>query len=100
MIYPATSNNKNWKILNTHSSYYSKEYADRACKLYISDEFAETNTGKKHKYFRLYAQQPHSIEMALAYEIHCPCCNSMLKPVARMRNEHELFLYECPSCSR
>ena len=52
MIYPATSNNKNWKILNTHSSYYSKEYADRACKLYISDEFAETNTGKKHKYFR------------------------------------------------
>ena len=44
---------------------------------------------------------PHTIEMALAYDIKCPCCGSnTLKQVGRCLDSHELGLYECPVCDR
>ena len=44
---------------------------------------------------------PHTIEMALQYEIHCPECNQgILKQVGRCLNSNELGLYVCPVCDK
>ena len=49
----------------------------------------------------LHAEQPHDMEMAFAYDIHCPNChNGMLKQTARPLSYNELGLYRCPVCDK
>ena len=99
--YPLYEISKGSNRFGTISAYYSDEYADRMCDLHIRDQIEKDAEGNYHKYYRLRAQKPHTIEMALQYEIHCPeCSNGMLKQVGRCLNSHELGLYVCPVCDK
>ena len=100
MIYPLVRLNKKSALLKPTHSSYSDEYASRMCDLYLSDEIHKDENGKMHKYFRLHARQPHSIEDALVYDIKCPECNrhNNLKMVGRILNYNDLGLYICPQC--
>ena len=70
-------------------------------KEYLTDEFIRDKHNSIHRYYRLHAKQPHSIEMALAYDIKCPRCKGNdLKQVGRCKNFYTLGLYECPVCDR
>ena len=54
---------------------------------------ARMRMGQNHRFYRLHAMNPHTIEMALAYDIKCPCCsNNTLKQVGRCLDSHELGL--------
>lgn len=94
--------NKNIKTLLTPTnSMYSDEYADRMCSLHLHRELHKNEEGKLLNYYRLRAKDSHSIEDALAYDIHCPkCTNGMLKQISRCTNTRELGLYTCPSCNK
>lgn len=98
-IYHMSKNNST--LLGAASSCCSNEYADRMCSLHLRDEIHKNEKGHLTRYYRLRAHEPHTIEMALRYEIHCPLCSTgMLKQVGRCLNSHELGLYVCPSCEK
>ena len=82
--------------------YKTEEYAQRMCNLYLSDEIHRDDEGKLHKYYRLHAKEPHSIEDALAYDILCPECanRGKLKQIGRVLNYNDLGLYRCPFCDK
>ena len=71
MVFPLTKLNKVGTLLNASHSYYSEEYAQRMCSLYLTDELSRDETGKIKKTYRLHASNDHTEEMAFAYEIHC-----------------------------
>lgn len=99
--YPIYKMNKEGTLLGSQNSYYSDEYAAQICDLYLRDQLEKDNNGKIHTYYRLHAYHPHTIDMALQYNIHCPNCSSgMLKQVGRCLNFHELGLYVCPVCEK
>lgn len=99
--YPLVKMNKEGTLLRPHNSYYSDEHAERMCNLFLRDYIVKDEHGKLHKYYRLHAKQAHNIEMALAYDIHCPNCNyGMLKQISRPLNYCELGLYRCPVCDK
>lgn len=99
--YSISKMNKEGTLLRPTGSYFSDEYAEKMCDLYLRNEIHEDKHRKLHKYYRLHAKQPHNIEMALAYDIHCPNCSvGMLKQIGREVNSHELGLYVCPICDK
>ena len=93
--------NKEGTLLRSNNSFYSDEYAESMCDLFLSDSIVEDEQGKLHKYYRLHAKQDHNMEMAFAYDIHCPDCQSgMLKQISRPLSYNELGLYRCPVCDK
>ena len=99
--YPLTAINKEGTLLRSNNSLYSDEYAESMCDLFLRSSVVKDEQGKLHKYFRLHAKQPHDMEMAFAYDIHCPECHSgMLKQIARQLSYNELGLYRCPVCDK
>ena len=99
--YPLTKMNKEGTLLRSQHSYYSDKYAESMCDLFLSDSIVEDEHGKLHKYYRLHAKQDHNMEMAFAYDIHCPeCQNGMLKQISRPLSYNELGLYRCPVCDK
>ena len=97
--YPISKMNKVGTLLRPKGSYCSDEYVENMCDLYLRDEIHKDDHGKLHKYYRLHAKQPHDMEMAFTYDIHCPDCHSgMLKQIARPLSYNELGLYRCPVC--
>ena len=48
--------------------------------------------------YRLIAREPHTIQQASQYRIHCPCCGAVMRAISRPSDEHRLALYECPEC--
>ena len=46
MVFPLTKLNKEGTLLNASHSYYSEEYAQRMCSLYLTDELSRDETGK------------------------------------------------------
>ena len=99
--YPLIAKNKEGTLLHPQNSYYSDEYTESMCDLFLRDCLVKDEQGKQHKYYRLHARQAHNMEMAFAYDIHCPECNSgMLKQISRPLNYHELGLYRCPVCDK
>lgn len=101
MNYPISKANKEGTLLRPKASYLSDEYVDRMCDFYLRDELQEDENGKIHKYYRLHAKQPHDLEMAFAYDIHCPnCLYGMLKQIRTLLNYNELGLYRCPVCDK
>ena len=101
MNYPIVKNKKT-NTLHPSNSNYSDEYAQKMCDLYLSDEVHTGNDGKLHRYYRLHAKLPHSIEDALTYDIKCPGCGQRgtLKQVGRVQNCYDLGLYRCPICEK
>ena len=86
--------------MNASHSYYSEEYAQRMCSLYLTDELSRDETGKIKRTYRLHASSDHTEEMAFAYEIHCPKCGNHLKQIGRQLTLNTLGLYKCPVCDR
>ena len=68
--------------------------------LYLTEVFHRDEEGIVHKYYRLHARDPHSIEDALAYDIKCPECSGLntLKQIGRFLNWNKLGVYKCPYC--
>ena len=98
MIYDLTAFKKGGKYMVPHETFYTDEYAESMCSLWLKDELVKDENGKIHRYYRLHAGEPHNIEMALAYDIQCPKCSNKLKQIGRCLNSHELGLYHCPVC--
>ena len=100
--YALKPNKYDWRTLEpkTHTSF-SEEYIADHEDLYLTTEFIVDEYNKGHRHYRLHANSPHSIEMALAYDIKCPNCQrNNLKQVGRCMNSHTLGLYQCPVCDR
>ena len=100
MVFPLTKLNKEGTLLNASHSYYTEEYAQRMCSLYLTDELSRDETGKIKRTYRLHASSDHTEEMAFAYEIHCPKCGNHLKQIGRQLTLNTLGLYKCPVCDR
>lgn len=100
MVFPLTKLNKEGTLLNASHSYYSEEYAQRMCSLYLTDELSRDEIGKIKRTYRLHASNDHTEEMAFAYEIHCPKCGNHLKQIGRQLTLNTLGLYKCPVCDR
>ena len=100
MVFPLTKLNKEGTLLNASNAYYSEEYAQRMCSLYLTDELSRDETGKIKKTYRLHASNDHTEEMAFAYEIHCPKCGNHLKQIGRQLTLNTLGLYKYPVCDR
>ena len=53
MVFPLTKLNKEGTLLNASHSYYTEEYAQRMCSLYLTDELSRDETGKIKRTYRL-----------------------------------------------
>ena len=100
MVFPLTKLNKEGTLLNASHSYYTEEYAQRMCSLYLTDELSRDETGKIKRTYRLHASSDHTEEIAFAYEIHCPKCGNHMKQIGRQLTLNTLGLYKCPVCDR
>ena len=60
MVFPLVKMNKEGTLLQPSYSYYSEEYAQRMCDLYLTDELNRDETGKMKKTYRLHASKDHS----------------------------------------
>lgn len=96
-LYPLSKNKKDRRVLHPLSTFSSEQYIESHYDLYLSIMYDEDGGGL-HRSYRLHAMQPHSIEMALAYDIKCPKCGRTMKQTGRCLDSHTLGLYECPSC--
>ena len=96
--YAMHKRNKEATVFSTTSTLYSDEYADASLSLFLRDQFVEDEKHRIHRQYRLHARQPHTIDMALAYDIDCPHCGHRLKQIGRCLNSHDLGLYTCPAC--
>ena len=101
MNYPIIQNKTNWRLLQPTHSMYSEEYTSSRYDLYLTTEYIRDEYNNPNRYYRLHANKPHSIEMALAYDIKCPLCgHRYLKQVGRCKDRYTLGLYECPKCDK
>ena len=92
--------NKEGTLLNPSYAYYTEEYAQRMCSLYLTDELNRDETGSIKTTYRLHAHNEHSEEEAFAYQIHCPKCGNYLRQIGRQLTWNTLGLYRCPVCDR
>ena len=99
MIYPL-SKNKKTNFLSASSGYYTEEYAQRMFDHYLQTELITDEYGNVNKYYRLYAKEDHTQDMALAYDVQCPNCRNVLKQVGRQLTFNKLGLYKCPHCGK
>ena len=99
MIYPL-SKNKKTNFLSASSGYYTEEYAQRMFNHYLQTELISDEYGNVKKYYRLYAKEDHTQDMALAYNVQCPDCKGTLKQVGRQLTFNKLGLYQCPHCEK
>ena len=100
MLYHLHPTVKNGTRLHPQATFYTEEYAGKVCKLYMTRETARNEKGGVDGYYRLHATTPHSVDMALAYDIKCPKCHNMLKQVGHNIDCYELGLYACPVCDK
>ena len=102
MNYPLRQNKFNWRLLTPETNNHSTEdYIAGHYDMYLTSEYIKDDEGEVHRYYRFHVNQPHTIEMALAYDISCPRCRgNMLKQVGRCQDHYKLGLYECPVCDR
>lgn len=101
MIYSLSKANKEGTFLQPIQTFYSDEYAQAMCDLYLKDEIYKNEKGKHTKFYRLHAKNAHTPEQAFAYDIQCPHCSTgKLKQVATQNSYTELGLYTCPNCNK
>ena len=100
-IYPLTKAKKDPNLLRGKMSFTTEERAREMYQLYLSDELtSQDHSERMLRRYRLHALKPHSIEMALQYDIDCPKCGSRLKLVGRQLDYYNLGLYACPVCDK
>ena len=100
--YALKASKYDWRTLEPiTNTAFSEEYVADHNDLYLTTEHTRDQYNNVHRYYRLHVNTPHNIEMALAYDIQCPCCKSrMLKQVGRCQDYHTLGLYQCPVCDK
>lgn len=98
--YPVSVNKNNPTLLTPTHSGNTREYIEEHNDFCLNVELVSDKFGGVKKYYRLHAKQPHNTEMALAYDVKCPQCAGILKPVGRMLDCYDLFLYECRNCNK
>lgn len=100
--YPLKVNKINWRSLEPQTNTcFTEDYIAGHHDLYLTSEYIPDDNGNHRRYYRLHANHPHSIEMALAYDIKCPHCGChAMKQVGRCKDYYTLGLYECPVCDR
>ena len=99
-IYKLHKMNQDGTALHPSSTSYTDKYAEENLDLYLRSKLVQNEAGKFSNVYRLHAGKPHTIEMALAYDIGCPECGKTLKQVGRCMDTHKLGLYRCPNCDR
>ena len=99
MIYKLHKNKTN-NFLTASSGYYTEEYAQDMFDLYLQTELIRNEDGRVEKFYRLYAKEDHTQDMALAYDVQCPNCRNKLKQVGRQLTFNKLGLYKCPHCGK
>ena len=99
MIYKLHKNKTN-NFLTASSGYYTEDYAQDMFDLYLQTELIRNEDGKVEKFYRLYAKEDHTQDMALAYDVQCPDCKSTLKQVGRQLTFNKLGRYQCPHCGK
>ena len=73
--YPLKVNKYNWRSLEPQTNLcYTEDYIADHYDLYLTSEYIPDDYGNTRRYYRLHANRAHSIEMALAYDVKCPCC--------------------------
>lgn len=92
--------NEEGTLLRPHDTMMTDEYAEQYADLLLRSSIIKDKDGKLFNEYRLIAREPHTIEMALAYDIECPKCGKNLKQVGRCLNSHKLGLYRCPTCDK
>lgn len=99
-IYPLHANKKDRNILTPSRSMNTEECIARTYDLWLREYLVkdEKDGDKFNHRYRLVAKQPHSIEMALTYDIQCPRCSGTMKQVGRCLNSTELGEYACKQC--
>ena len=101
MTYSIRTNKFNWRSLEPENNFKTEEYIRDHYDLYLTTEHITDEHKKTRRYFRLNANKPHTIEMALAYDVKCPVCrNHVMKQVGRCQDSHKLGLYRCPVCDK
>ncbi len=99
--YPLKANKADWRVLQPQDTFNTEEYTAEHYDLYLTTEYIKDEHNSARRYYRLHANRPHTIEMALAYNVKCPVCGgNVMKQVGRCRDYHTLGLYECPVCDR
>lgn len=99
MIYKLHKNKTN-NFLTASHGFYTEEYAQDAFDLYLKDELIKNDAGRVEKFYRLYAKEDHTQDMALAYDVQCPNCRNVLKQVGKQLTFNKLGLYKCPHCGK
>ena len=99
--YPINRNSMNPRILQPLNCSYSEEYILDHYDLHLTEEYSRDDFGNVKRAYRLHSKKPHTVDMALAYDIHCPhCSTNLLKQVGRCLNHYDLGLYKCPLCDK
>lgn len=98
--YPLIKLNKQGTLLHPQHTFYSEEYARSVCDLYLSEEYSSDVYHNVSRQYRLHAHNPHSVDMALAYDIKCPHCGAAMKQVGHTLNHYDLGAYKCPVCDK
>ena len=86
--YPLIPTVKNGTRLHPQHNLCSEEHTRSIYDLYMTRELV------------LHAKNPHTLDMALVYDIECPKCGNLLKQVGHCLNDHELGMYVCPVCDK
>lgn len=91
----------NKKILRPTSYIITEEGLKHSYELYLTKELWKQKTyGNFRSVYRLHACVPHTVEMALAYNILCPKCGKPMRQIGRCQDFHTLGLYECMNCDK
>ena len=81
--------------------YRDASFIKNTSELYLSEQLTSDQYGHMHHAYRLHAKKPHTVEMALLYDIKCPRCRVRdMKLVGRCLSSHDLGLYKCRVCDK
>lgn len=98
MNYPLRKENETGTLLRPSYALNTEEHVARFNDLYLTTEIRKTENGLQ-KCYRLHAREPHRMRDYLAYDIQCPDCQQLMKPVDGPVDYHTLGLYAC-KCSQ
>ena len=99
-IYPLAPIMKGSKTLNPHSSFYTKESAQRMCSWYLESHLTKDANGKLYNHYRLHSTEPRTFADFMAYDINCPKCGKRMHPVANALDHYTLAMYTCSHCNK
>ena len=101
-LYCLNADKNNPNILEPKSyPYRDASFIKNTSELYLSEQLTSDQHGHLHHAYRLHAKKPHTVEMALQYDIKCPRCRVRdMKLVGRCLSSRDLGLYKCRVCDQ